>query len=173
VIEHPVRPSFQLVDLKPAETTANAYRFEIKLAPGAVEKFPVTEERVFDSTYAVANLTPDILTTYIQNKTLTEAVRAQLQLIAGQKRQIAEADSAISRGDREISDLNSDQARLRQNIDSLNRVAGQQELVQQYARQLATQETQMAAARDRQAGLRKKKAALESELNSLIEKMEF
>jgi hypothetical protein len=173
VIEHPVRPGYQLVGLKPSETTANAYRFEVKLAPGAVEKFPVIEERVFDSSYAVANLTPELLASYVQNKALGEAGRAQLQKIADQKRLIAENDAAIARADREISDLNADQGRLRQNIDSLNRVAGQQELVQQYARQLAAQETQLAAARDRSAALRKKKAALESDLNSLIEKMEF
>ena len=68
VIEHPVRPSYQLVNLKPAETTASAYRFEIKLAPAAVEKFPVTEERVIDSTYPWSILTPDVLISYVQNK---------------------------------------------------------------------------------------------------------
>jgi myosin heavy subunit len=173
VLEHPARPNYQLVNLKPAETTASAYRFEIKLAAGAVEKFPITEERVFDSTYAIANLTPDVLTSYVQNKALSETARAQLEKIAQQKRLIAEADAAASRTQQEINDLTNDQSRLRQNIDSLNRVAGQQEQVQQYARQLAAQETQLAGLRDRLAELRRKKAALESELNSLIEKMEF
>jgi len=173
VLEHPARPNYQLVNLKPAETTASAYRFEIKLAAGAVEKFPVSEERVYDSTFAIANLTPDVLATYVQNKALSEAARAQLEKVAAQKRLIADTDGSLSRSEREISDLANDQSRLRQNIDSLNRVAGQQEQVQQYARQLAAQEAQLAAARDRLAGLRKKKAALESDLNSLIEKMEF
>ena len=45
--------------------------------------------------------------------------------------------------------------------------------MQQYARQLAAQEVQLAAARDRLSELRKRRAALESDLNSLIEKMEF
>jgi uncharacterized coiled-coil protein SlyX len=173
ILEHPARPNFQLVNLKPAETTASAYRFEIKLAAGAVEKFLVTEERVFDSTYAIANLTPDVLASYVQNKALSEAARLQLEKIGQQKRLIAEADGSITRTEREISDMTNDQGRLRQNIDSLNRVAGQQEQVQQYAKQLASQETQLAAARDRLAGLRKKRAALESDLNALIEKMEF
>ncbi len=173
ILEHPVRPGFQLVNLKPSETTANAYRFEVKLAPGAVEKFPVTEERVFDSTYGIANLTPDVLATYTQNKTLSEAARQQLERIAQQKGLIAETDGSINRTEREIGETATDQSRLRQNIDSLNRVAGQQEQVQQYARQLAAQETQLAAARDRLASLRKKRVTLESELNSMIEKMEF
>ena len=37
----------------------------------------------------------------------------------------------------------------------------------------AAQETQLAGLRDRLAELRKKRAALKSDLNSLIEKMEF
>src|SRR4029077_15797738 len=67
IIEHSARPGYQLLERKPAETTASAYRFEVKLAPGATEKFPVTEERVFDSSYGISSLTPDVLITYVQN----------------------------------------------------------------------------------------------------------
>jgi hypothetical protein len=173
VLEHPARPGYQLLNLKPAETTATAYRFEIKLGPGAAEKFPVSEERVFDNSYSVNNLTPDLIASYVQNRALSDAGRRQLEWIAQQKQLMSEADGAITRTNQETSDLVSDQGRLRQNIDSLNRVSGQQDQVQQYARQLAAQESQLAGLRDRLAELRKKRAALESELNSLIEKMEF
>ncbi len=173
IIEHPARPDYKLVNVKPVETTASAYRFEVKLAAGATEKFPVTEERVFENTISVVNLTPDVLATYVQNKALSEAARKALERIGQQKSQIADNDSAISLAQQQFNDLTNDQQRLRQNIESLNRVSGQQDQVQQYARQLATQETQLAGLRDRVAELRKKKAALESELSSLIEKMEF
>ncbi|MGA2602473.1 MAG: hypothetical protein ABSH09_36375, partial [Bryobacteraceae bacterium] len=73
----------------------------------------------------------------------------------------------------EISDLTNDQQRVRQNIESLNRVSGQQDQVQKYAHQLASQETQLAALRDRAGELKKQKAALESNLNSMIEKLDF
>jgi len=72
-----------------------------------------------------------------------------------------------------VNELGQDQDRIRRNISSLNSVAGQQEQVQKYARALAAQETQLAALRDQQAELRRKKSALESELNSMIEKLEF
>jgi hypothetical protein len=173
IVEHRARPGYKLINLKPAETTATAYRFEIKLAAGAVEKLPVAEERVFDNSFAITNLTPDVLMSYVQNKALGEAARAQLEKIVQQKRLVAETDGAMNRTRQESSELSQDQNRLRQDIESLNRVSGQQEQVQQYARQLASQETQLAGLRDRLAGLRKKQAALESELNSLIEKMEF
>jgi hypothetical protein len=55
----------------------------------------------------------------------------------------------------------------------LNRVSGQQEQVSRYSSELARQETRLAALRDSLAEERRKKTALESELTSMIEKMEF
>ncbi|OFW45142.1 MAG: hypothetical protein A3J28_15225 [Acidobacteria bacterium RIFCSPLOWO2_12_FULL_60_22] len=173
IIEHPVRPQFKLTDQKPTETTANAYRFEVKLAAGVTEKFPVTEERVFENTLAISSITPDVLMTFVQNKNLSDATRAQLQQILDRKRQIAAVDGEIRRGEEQIRNLFQDQERLRQNINSLNRVAGQEQQVQAYSRQLAAQEAQLASLRDRQAESQRRKTALETELNSLIERMEF
>ena len=166
-------PEYTLLDRKAPEKTANAFRFEVKLAPDATEKFPVTEERVYESAFSIANVTPDLLLTYIRNKNLGDAGRKQLSEIADRKRQIAENDAAIQRTDAEINGISRDQDRIRQNINSLNKVNGQQEQVQKYARQLADQEIQLASLRDRQSELERKRAALQSELNSLIEKIDF
>ena len=68
IIEHAQRPGYKLLNPKPDETTANAYRFEVKLGPDSTEKFPVAEERVYDTTTAVSSLTPDVLLAYVQNK---------------------------------------------------------------------------------------------------------
>jgi hypothetical protein len=173
VIEHPVRPEYKLVNQKPAETTASAYRFEVRVAPAGTEKFPVIEERVYESSIGLANLTPDVLVSYVQNKALSEAARRQLEWIVELKKQLADTDRAIRQTEEQINELGRDQERIRQNLRSLNEVSGQQAQVQNYARQLAAQETQLATLRDRLAELRKKKAALESELNAAIEKMEF
>jgi hypothetical protein len=173
IIEHPVRSEYKVLNQKPSETTANAYRFEVKLAAGATEKFPVTEERVYDSTLAISNLNPDLLTAFVQNKSLTDAARAQLQQILDLKRQIAANDGEIQRVQTQINNIFQDQERVRQNINSLNRVAGQEQQVQTYSRQLAAQEAQLATLRDQQAQLQTKKTTLEGQLNSLIEKMEF
>ncbi|MGQ9635006.1 MAG: DUF4139 domain-containing protein [Bryobacteraceae bacterium] len=173
LIEHPVRPGYELTRRKPAETTASAYRFEVKLAPGATAELPVEEERVTETTYSVANITPELLASFVQNKALSDSARIQLEAIVELKRRIADVDSAIKQATQEFENVTRDQQRLRQNIESLNRVSGQQDLVQQYARQLASQEARLAELRDQEAALRQKKAALESELNSLIEKIEF
>jgi len=173
VIEHAARPEYNLLDRKPLEKTSNAYRFEVKLAAGATEKFPVTEERVYDRAFAITDLTPDVLFTYVHNKTFSDAARKQLEQIANLKQQMAAAGREIGRLDSQINDVTNDQERLRRNIGSLNQVSGQQQQVQAYAQRLASQESQLASLRDRRAELDKKRAALEGEVSSSIESMVF
>jgi hypothetical protein len=173
VIEHGQRPGYTLMERKPSETTPSAYRFEVKLAASGTEKFSVREERVYDQSLSVTNLTPDVLAVYVQNKSLNETARRQLDQIAQKKREVAGNDAALRQAEADINSLSQDQSRIRSNIESLNRVSGQQDQVQQYARQLAAAETKLATLRDTQSDLRKKKAALEAELNSLMERIDF
>jgi hypothetical protein len=173
IIEHPQRYGYKLLNQKPTETTSNAYRFEVKLAPTGTETFPVREERLIDQAYQLTNMTPDVLATWAQNKALTDAQRRELEQIAQKKREISDNDTSIKSADNDVADLTQDQQRVRSNIQSLNNVSGQQELVQQYARQLAGIETKLAALRDQQSQLRRTRTTLESDLNSLMERIDF
>jgi len=173
VIEHAARPDYTLLDRKPAEKTSNAYRFEVKLAPGATEKFPVREERVYERSFAITDLTPDVLFIYVRNRTFTDTARQQLERIANLKQQVTAVAREIQSLESQINDVIRDQDRIRQNIVSLNQVSGQQQQVQAYAQRLASQEAQLAALRDRRAELDKKRAALEAEVSGAIESMVF
>ncbi len=173
ILEHPLRPGYTLLSQKPKEKTATNYRFELQLAAGATQEFVVSEERVYDQSVAVTNLTPDILVTYLQNRSLSDAGRRQLQRIADQKRLIAENDRALQDADAQMRGLTADEDRVRRNIQSLNNVAGQQQQVQTYARQLDTLEQQLAALRDKQADLQKKKTTLHTDLDKLVEALTF
>jgi hypothetical protein len=173
IVEHPIRSDYKLLKLKPAETTATAYRFEVALGPDSTEKFPVAEERLLESSTGLSNITPDLLLTYVQNKALDANARAALERIAKQKDAVARNDAEIQRAQERLNNQEKDEDRVRQNIASLNRVSGQQDQVQNYARQLATLETGIAAARDEIARLRQARAALVAELNRLIEAADF
>jgi hypothetical protein len=173
ILEHPLRPGYSLLSQKAKEKTATNYRFELALAAGATQEFVVNEERVYQEDIAVTNLGADFLVSYLQNRALTAAGRQQLQRIADQKRQIAENDRALQDATTQMSGLNADEDRVRRNIQSLNNVAGQQQQVQTYARQLDAQEQQLAALRDKQAELQKKKSALQGELDKLVEALTF
>jgi len=173
VIEHAERPSYKLLNQTPSEKTSNAYRFEVKVAAGAEQTFPVAEERVYDQTISLTNAAPDVLATWIQNKALGDVGRRQLEQIAQKKADIAANDTALAQVQTDQTNASQDQERLRQNIQSLNAVAGQQDQVQQYARKLAALEARLATLRDNESDLRKKKAQLQADLNSLFEKADF
>jgi hypothetical protein len=173
ILEHPLRQGYTLLNQKAAEKTPGNYRFEIALAADASQEFAVAEERIFDQSFQVTNLTPDVLLGYVRNRALSDAGRRQLQRIADQKSQIAENDRALQEAEGQIRSLAADEERIRQNITSLNSVSGQQQQVQNYARQLDEHEQQLATLRDRQAEVQKKKAALQGELDKLVEGLSF
>jgi hypothetical protein len=173
ILEHPLRDGYTLLNQKPSEKTAAAYRFEISLAADKSQEFAVNEERVFDNSYQITNVTPDFLGVYIQNRTLSDSGRRQLQGISDKKSQIADNDRAIEDNRNQIRDLTSDEDRIRQNINSLNNVSSQQQLVQSYAKQLDAHEQQLAALRDSEMELNKKRATLQAELDKLIDGLTF
>ncbi len=173
VIEHAARPGYTLIGRQPTEKTTSAYRFEVALAPGATETFPVVEERVLESSMTIAGMAPDTLLAYVRNQKLSDKARQQLEQIADRMRQKAAAEGEIKELEARIAEISRDQERIRQNIDSLNRVSGQQQQVQEYARRLAEQEGELAGLRDRAAAARKRRGALDDELAALIAAAEF
>ncbi|MCS7042992.1 MAG: hypothetical protein N2036_05255 [Bryobacteraceae bacterium] len=173
LVEHAASQGWKLISPKPEETTPNSWRFPVKLPAQGAAKLPVVEEREIEQSTAVTSLTPDALSAYIQNRSLSAAARQQLETIAARKREISDADGELRRVEAEIRDLAAEQDRLRQNINTLRNVPGQQEQVNRYAAELARGDAQIAQLRDRQSGLRRRRASLETELNALIEKLEF
>ena len=174
IVEHPVRIGYSLIDTaKPAETATNVYRFEMNLPASGSLDFPVTEEHVYDTSALVSSLTPDNLLTYIRNKAITDNARRQLQQISDVKTQIANNDAEKRSVTDQQNSIARDEERNRQNIASLSSVSGQQQIVQDYARKLSDQETQIAKLRDRETALDQQHAALQAQLNGLIEKLDF
>jgi hypothetical protein len=174
IIEHAIRGNYKLIDTsKPMETTSTVYRFELKVPASGSVQFPVTEENVYDRQISVSSLTPDSMLDYIQNKTLSDAARKQLQAISDLKTQIAATSAEKQKLDGDIQNVTRDEDRNRQNISSLSTVSGQQQIVQDYARKLADQETQIAKLRDRQTALDTQRLQLQGQLNTAIGKIEF
>ena len=173
LIEHPVTPTVKLVSPKPDETTANRHRFAVKLAPKSASKLTVNEERDLDETVSVSSMTPDTLFEFVRARSLSDAARKQLETIIARKREHADTGWQLSQVEAQQNEIARDQERLRQNINSLNRVEGQQAQVTRYATELARQDGTLAQLRDRQSELRKRQQALQSELNALMEKLEF
>lgn len=173
VIEHPLRPGYNLLNQKAAEKTSRDYRFEIALGPNATQVFAVAEEHIFDNSIQLSSLTPDAILVYLHNNQLSDAGRRQLQQIADQKRLIAQNDAELSETFGEITSLTNDETRIRENIASLASVSGQQQQVQNYARQLDDHEQKLVALRDKQSDVQNKKAARTADLTRMLDSLAF
>ena len=128
---------------------------------------------MYSNSQSLSNLTPDQIFVYVENKTLSDAGRRSLQQIIDAKKQIAALDAQAKSVDTSIASVTRDEERNRQNIASLNTVSGQQQQVQTYATKLAEQENQLAKLRDQQSDLQNKRAAAQSTLDALMDRIEF
>jgi hypothetical protein len=173
LIEHAVDPNRKLLKPQPAEKSGQHYRFALNLPARGEQKLEVAEEQLLEESVSILSLTPDILFQHAANKSLSAAARGALEAIAARKREAAAAEREAAAADREINELSRDQERLRQNLNSLNRVSGQQEQVQRYAAELAKQDAQIAALRDKAGEARRRKTRLDGEIAELIEKLEI
>jgi len=173
MLEQAAMEQYSLLSPSPAERTVTAYRFEVKLPPSGTEHLKVEQEQVTYNSTTVLSSTPDFLLTIVSNKQLKAAGRKQLQEIANLKQRIAANDAALDSTKAQMTDLNSDQSRLRQNIDSLNRVRGQEDQVSKYSTQLAGNETELAKLHDQTRDLGQRKAILASNLRGLIGRLDF
>ena len=173
LVEHPVTPGWKLISPKAEQTTPNSWRFAAKLPAKGGAKLAVVEEHEVESSTSVSSLTPDVLVRYVRSRTVSPAARQQLEAVIAKKREISETDNQLQLAEKEIKETAAEQERLRQNINTLRNVAGQQEQVNRYAAELARTDARIAELQSRRAGLRARLAELEIELNALIEKLEF
>ncbi len=179
LIEHPVPADAKIVSPAPAEQTATHYRFALALRPAATETLTVTEEKTWSYTIVVSEMTPDDLVSVLQDRDgqgrdqLTPAARQALEAIVAKKRDIAGQTRVIGALRDRFSRLEGDQARLRENLRSLGAVSGQEQLVQQYARQLAEAEAALLRLRTEETAAAQRLQESESQLAALIERLEF
>ncbi len=173
LIEHAARPDFKLLRPEAAEKTADSYRFEVKLQARGSAGLAVVEEKLIETTHVVASQTPDFLLAFIQNKELNSRARQQLERVLELKNRIAANARQVREAEGEIATLTRDQERIRQNLASLRAVSGQQEQVQIFARELTAKEARIYEVQKRLEGLRKTQSELESQLQALLESIEF
>jgi len=173
LIEHAQRPGYVLNSPKPAETTPAAYRFEVALAANGTAKLAVAEERVYSTTVSVSNAGSNLLGSYVQNVNLSAAARRSLGQVIAAKARIDSLDRQIAIIQQRIDSMTADGKRVRENIATLNGVAGQQGQVQSYASKLAAQETELSSLNDHRGALQAERAAAQTELDTLIDQLDF
>ncbi len=164
---------YTVLSPKPSERTATAYRFEVKVPGNGVQALNIQQEQTNFTAQSLTNYTPDDLITIVQNKELPDTSRAQLKAIVDLKRQIVEQEASLSDTRNQLSDLATSQTRLRQNIDSLNRVKGQEDQVRRYSSQLGDNEAQIAKLNGQLRDLTVQQSTSNRHLRDAIDKLDF
>lgn len=169
LVEHPVRAGWELVEPKePQERTAQHYRLRVEVPAGETKKVEVVEEQQQQQTVALRQATLENLTLYLKAPAASEALKAALQEVMRRQREIARLEGEIRQRQDQQSEIDKDQARIRENMLRLDRTA---ELYQRYVRKLDEQESELERLRSEvkelQSRLDAQRQALEEYLASL------
>jgi hypothetical protein len=172
VIEHPVRAGWKLADgLKPEETSVSSYRFRVKVEPGKTAELKVDEVQPLLRRIALSNVTDDQIKLWFNDQVIKPELEQALHRIIQQKNEIAGIDQQIKAKETEISSINLDQQRLRENMKALKGSAEEKALLQRYTHELNDQEDKLQATRTQMGDLAVKRAASQQQLDKMLQEI--
>ncbi len=173
LISHPVVGEQELMSPKPEEKSDQRYLFAVTAPAAGDTKLTVVEQQPLEESVSIMGLNADQIVAWIAARKLSPEARQKLETLAAKKRDLSDATAAIQQLEARINALSADEGRLRQNIQSLNSVVSQRPQVEKWAADLAAKEVFIIDHQSRLDEARKKKAALESELAQLVERLSF
>ncbi len=161
VIEHPARNGWHFLDatLKPEESSNSYHRFRLAVAPGSTAKLEVAEYYPQETTYRLSSIDDNTINLVLKSGTPQPEVEAALRKLLAKKNEIAAAQHDLDQRKQEITNINTEQERLRENMKALKGSPEEKALLQRYVASLNQQE-------DRLATLNKEISAKEVELNA-------
>jgi hypothetical protein len=141
LIEYPIEEPWKLVSPeKPSEKTRGMYRFALTAEPGKPATLVINEEQLITQQLAVTNLDQDAILLYVRSKAVSQAVKDMLAEIVSRKQSLATLVSQREQLQSQLNAIDSDQARIRENMDRLDRNS---ELYQRYVKKFVEQEDQV------------------------------
>ena len=103
------------------ESTPDAYRFRVPLAPGAVDSLEVVESKTLRTTTSLTSLSADLILAFARaDGAMPDDVRAALRRAADQRRDLAVSEQRVSALRRELSEIEREQNRIRGNLQAVD-----------------------------------------------------
>jgi hypothetical protein len=170
VIEHPVRHGWKLADgAKPEEISSSFYRFRVKVDPSKTAELKVDEVQPLEKRIALSSVTDDQVRIWFNDKTIKPELEQALRKIIQQKNQIAGLDQQMQVRQTQITSINQDQQRLRENMKALKGSAEEKTLLQRYTSELNQQEDRLQSARTDVENLGAKRAESQKQLDQMLQ----
>lgn len=168
IVEFPRYAGWELrTPSAPSETTENLYRFEVEAPAGKSVEFTVEQERTVTSGLSLTSIDlPQLLSYGKAGGVISEAVIAAFKEVQRRAGLVADAERRIAELDNERAEIDADQARVRQNMGSIDKAT---ELYRRYMEKLSSQETRLEAISRDAAAARTERTRLQDELRTHIE----
>ena len=126
------------------ESTADWKRFRLAVNAKQTASLAVEEARVEQVTYALTDITDDLVATFVRQQSINGTIENALRKILVQKAAVAELENQKNGREDERDEIFNDQQRLRENMKSLRGSAEERKLLERYTEQLNAQETRLA-----------------------------
>ena len=170
VIEHPVRQGWKLpADLKPEETSASFYRFRLNAKPNETTTLKVDEVKPIETRYALSNITDAQVALWTNENLIKPETLQALQKIIQQKNEIAGLEREIAARKAQISSIDQDQQRLRENMKALKGSAEEKALLQRYTKELNDQEDRLQVVRGEIASREQQRDKSREQLDKMMQ----
>ncbi|MCA9288080.1 MAG: hypothetical protein KDA05_05820 [Phycisphaerales bacterium] len=166
IVEQPRMGGYELTaPSQAAETTESLYRFEVEVAGGETESLTVTQERTTAQRITLLSWDLNTFLEHQRNGRVSQAVIDAFRTAAGKQRAIQEQQRIIERLETERNEIGRDQARMRENMGRLDR---NNELYARYVQTMTQQENRLEAINTEMAAARQRQAAAEADLEAYL-----
>lgn len=169
LIQEPIDPNFTLIEPKEvSEKTANQNRFKVSVPAGKTLEFKTVFVRPVSDALALLDVNLEMLVAYARNDKISPKLRAALEDLVTRRRKVTDIQTQLQRIEREIKDIDSEQSRIRNNMDRLDRNS---DLYKQYVAKLTEQEKKVNDLVEQRAKLRDAEDAAQKELRDFVDNL--
>jgi len=169
IVEHRPRPGWKLAgDQAPVESTPDAHRFRVEVAPRKEATLTVREARAGETRVSVADFLNADTTQLLIAGANTDSLQRALAPLLAKRTELAAIERQVGTLEGQLKAIVEDQQRLRENMKALRGSAEEKQLLQRYTRQLDDQENKLDALRREIASTTGRRDAALQELNALI-----
>jgi hypothetical protein len=167
VIVHPVNSGAKLVDTpKPFETTAESYRFKVRLPAGKVTTLSVKEEAVQGERLSMLSADVTQLEVAVRGAEISPAVREAVRKAVQLKRAAMDVDRQSATRTQQIGEITAEQTRIRENMKT---VAPASSYYERLLVKLNEQESSLERLQKERDDLTAKRDALRRELSEYLD----
>jgi len=174
VLEHPLRSGWRTTpSVEVSETTTGAQRLKVVVDPHKSASVTLREVHPEETRFAMGQVGEDFVRLLVEGGLPAADVERALKPLLAKQAEIRDVEQQLALRHEEIATIESDQARLRENIRALGSTRADRGLVERYTRQMAAQEDRLEVLRREIARFEQDRKALEAEALRMLETIEF